>query len=233
MIFLVCVAIATVKSLSFSCQFEDRSQPPVGIVYQCRPTITGSGYTLEYVTGAHLSGRSNAQVDGLQIYSQTMTSLPSNIHRFFPNLAVLYIYNSNLRSISADDLWPFPNLLVFFTHSNPLVSLDGDLFIHTQKLRLLLVYYSQLQHVGYNLLKHLGVLMDADLRGNPCINAQANTKETIEALNHQLPISCPPSATTHLPTSTTHSPSECPYGCSRRIYELESKTAELSNQNAN
>lgn len=160
--------------------------------------------------------------------------------RFFPNLVVIDVANTKFQTISAEDLQPFPNLVYLNSIGNALISLDGDLFKYTRKLKYLTIYDSQLQHVGYNLLTGLDDLQEADFRSNPCSGMYATTKEGIEVLNRELPISCPPLDTTPkytevpqvtAPTAPPSTPAECSEACLERIVELETQVFKQNSKN--
>lgn len=244
MILLVIVfIIAGVENLNFHCTFRMFPWPVIDDVYECKAVVTGSGTLLATVSGDHLQGKTHAQVENLVFNDQTMYLLPTDINRFFPNLISLMIFNSNLLAINAVNLQPFPNMIIFAASNNPLVTIPGNLFNYTRKLAIIELYGNQLQHVGDNLLTGLEDLILVNFGSNPCISKAANTKEEIEELNSQLPISCPSSTettqatttvTTELPTTaneaattTTELPVECSAGCLKQIDELEARTREL------
>lgn len=76
--------------------------------------------------------------------------------------------------------------------------------MYTRKLRHVSISYSHLQHVGHDLLTGLDDLKFAMFRGHPCIDMDAATKEEIEELNRQLPISCNTLVTTTEPPALRH-----------------------------
>lgn len=206
----------------------------IGVRYTCYdPTISGSGDTITAVIGGHKIRKGNDQVECLAVYGQHMNSLPTNMDQYFKNLVGISIDLSWLFSISAEDLQPFPGLMYFRSHSNYLESIDGDLFKHTRNLKLVSMYNSQLEYVGYDLLTGLKDLVVADFTFNPCINTFANTSESIAELKRDLSIHCPPLNATVATVSTTpeialttNDFSATP--CTELIHEVKAKTLKLS-----
>lgn len=196
-------------------------------------TNAGIG-TLESVTGNHLSGKSNADVEYLYIHNQILTRFPTNIEAFFPFLIGIEWFNSNLLSIAPEDLEPFENLVIFSSFMNKLVSIDGRLFERAPKLRWISFYGNLIENVGYNLLENLPDLQYVSFGSNPCIDTIALTPNEIAELKVQLLISCPPIGGTTTTTTTTTTPqttstvsttpemsNECPSDCVDRIGSSE------------
>lgn len=196
------------NGIDFQCSFGNSLfSNPVGSVYTCsdvRITNSNTATSLESVYGIHESGKSNLNVKALFVSGDEtrLQKLPTNIESFFPNLEVLVWQYGNLESITADDLQPFPELKLLHLFRNEIVSLDSDLFQHSPKLVLLEMAYNQLTNVGIDLLKNLNDLEMAFLSGNPCIDFNAFTPETILELKEKLLIQCPPLTTTTTVTST-------------------------------
>lgn len=159
------------------------------------------------ITGNHLKGKSDKDVESLDLVFQFLPQLPDGIEIFFPNLKIIQIYQSNLESISKDVL-KFPNLLILYLGHNNLVTLDGDLFEFTPSLEEIWFDSNFPQHVGHDLFSNLDLLREAFFRSNPCIDRFAVTRQEVLNLNIELPISCPPAETTTIidPTSTSTTP---------------------------
>lgn len=177
-----------------------------GDVYQCRAVVrhSGSGRILDDVIGDHLSdGKSNVDVEHLNLWNQDMNFIPFSIDKFFPAIKAISWYNSKLLTITADDLKQFPNLIFLGLWMNNLVTLDGDLFKFTPKLQLIDVDGNQIENVGENLLSNLKDLTVADFSLNVCIDAFALTAEDIPDFIVKLEANCTtPTDTTTAETST-------------------------------
>ena len=200
-------------------------------VYSCdgRTIERGTEGNIEKISGSHMGGKTNNDVEGFNFEKQDISLIPKNTADVFPNLKCLNFFESNLLTISATDLQPFPELLVFAVMSNKIVSVDGDLFTHNLKLRYIDFDLNQLENVGHNLLGHLNQLKIADFNRNPCIKRLASTSAQIQELNILLPIHCPPLAPTTTkpaPTTTTKSPEICSLRCT-----LNDEVSELKRSN--
>jgi len=232
---LIIVALASSSSgVVMQCSFfqyiiwNDVSQ-----VYTCwyaRVTNYNDEATVTNITGNHIIGKTNADVEGFVIYLEpNLSRIPRGIENFFPNLIGLAWGNTNLTSLVADDLKPFPKLLSAWFPSNKFVSLHSDLFVHTPMVRHIDFGRNLLENVGSDLLTSLNNLTSALFNDNRCISFNANTSQSIQNLIAMLREQCPePETTTAIPTTTTLStttvdPEECPVGCSEKIELLQEK----------
>jgi Leucine-rich repeat (LRR) protein len=136
-----------------------------------------------------MAGKSNSDVEALDIYDQSLIVIPEELANIFPNLRYLGISRSNLLSIKANDL-KFPKLNILLILSNQIAIIDGNLFTFTRNLQWIFFNDNRIQNVGENLLAGLTALKQADFRDEICINQSATTPEAIQKLNLQLPISC-------------------------------------------
>lgn len=152
----------------------------------------GSSSSLDKVTGVHLPGKNNDDVETLNIYEQNLTFVPKNIDKFFKNLKLLAWFNSNLVQLSAVDLRPFPQLLVLSIRFNNLPSLDADLLKYNLKLRFVSFMSNRIRNVGRDLVTHLEELEWLDFALNTCTNRQARTRSEVISLSKLLPELCPP-----------------------------------------
>lgn len=143
----------------------------------------------------------------------SLATIPAGIENFFANLERFFWWNGNISTIDSSAFEPFKSLSILELGGNKLVSLEGDLFKHTPNLHEIYFDFNLLEHVGHDLLSGLTELVRVDFRRNPCIDKHATTPQTIQELNDQLPIQCPPIITPDPPTtitSTTSEPTECP-----------------------
>lgn len=227
---LACISIS--NGVHFNCTFTFEERVILGAVYHCRPTVveTESENTLQDVSGKHLSGYSNDDVQYIFVEGQNLEIIPKNIENFFPNLLGIEWYNSNLMTVSADDLKPFPQLKVFSVYINHLLTVDGDLFQFTPNLRWISFYDNNIQHVGPDLLTQLVDLGYADFRSNVCISKLANTAQLLSDLNAQLISKCPPLETTSLPTTVTELPESCPATCVKHIESSDDEIRKLKDK---
>jgi hypothetical protein len=162
----------------------------VGDLYVCHATVINDDSTLQ-IRGTHATGKSNADVEGLNYESQPLTEIPEELKNFYPNLKALIINHSNVSRVSAKNL-QFPKLQLLSIYYNKLTSLDGNLFVNNPKLIFISLDGNQIKHVGHDLLTDLNNLNLVFLFNNPCVNQEAITHEAIQSINRQLPKICPP-----------------------------------------
>lgn len=208
--------------VSFDCIFYESLWKNFGSPYACLATLTSSGgnFFLTQVNGDHLEQNENADVEVLGVVDSTLLrQIPRDIDKFFNNLIIMHWETKSLEFINANDLKPFPNLKVFAVFESKLVTIDGDLFQHTPHIQLIFFTYNRIEHVGHDLLTGLDKLSEVYFESNPCISASAQTKESIDELNAQLPLSCPPKPS---------GPAKCDAGCLELIESLQRTVAENS-----
>jgi Leucine rich repeat len=200
---LLIASLALSHALVYECLFKHVTYAVIEDGYECEATITdfGDSNTLTAITGDHLPGMTDADVNGVSSYSLNSTVIPRNLPNFFPNLEALKWDNTFLETISSEDLRPFPDLKFFWIDYNQIVSIDGNLFEHTPNLRLISIEKNQIRHVGQDLLTNLSSLQIIYFQANPCVDVIAYTQSGIQELSRDLPILCPPVPLTE-PTTT-------------------------------
>lgn len=201
-LFFVVLLDCPVKAIQFDCVFNSYVIDVAGAQYSCLAlTISNlDSKSLQSVTGVHQAGKVNDDVGYLFIVNaKSLTYFPTGIAEFFKNLEALAISGASLTSISAEDLRPFPGLLSFQLLGNQLTSVDGDLFKYTPKLQYLDLSNNKIAHIGQDLLTNLK-LTQLRLKGNACVDQNANTTASVLLLASQLPVLCP---SLDVPTTTT------------------------------
>lgn len=211
----------TVDSLVINCLFYGPMQFMDDAEYICRVTSLSNQEieTVEKVTGDHSSGKSLIDVEGIRFYGfeydLSLSSVPSNLNEFFPNLIDIGIHETGLKTLTINDLSHFPNLQKFSCGNNPIVSIPANFFQENLKLEFVQFYGSQvLRHIGENLLGSLAKLNWAYFDNNYCISRIAITIANVQELNKNLHIYCP-------------EVEQCPSSCSERSDNLEKRVEEL------
>lgn len=167
------------------------------------------------ITGAHsIPGKTNNDVIGLNIWNQNLRKIPQGIDGDFKNIQAFQVYNSKLGTIAKEDLRQFPNLILLSILKNDVLVIDGDLLAYNRKLLNVDFISNLLLHIGENLFQGLTTLVSVNFSNNPCVSSYRATPQSIQELNRQFPILCPPIA----PVST-----ECADSCVLRIKNLEEK----------
>lgn len=194
----LCIALAIFAqqndAITFDCSYTIDDWVLLNDVYGCtvKDLKIGDGdSTLESVSGAHIEGKGNDDVETLNIENSTFRTMPKEIDYFFPNLKGLRIVRAGLRSIGTDDLKPFPNLKVLCLWSNELSNLDGNLFINNPNIEFINFGSNQIQHVGPYFFSPLKNLIAGYFEENTCTN---HTKQfDVESLKFEITVRCPPS----------------------------------------
>jgi hypothetical protein len=192
------------QSFYLDCEFKIVNRAYDENFYEClsNTVVTGNSTTIEEVRGTHLSGKGNEDVERFWENGKTLTSFPTNLASFFPNLKVIFIYASLLQ-LSSSDLQPFPDLLRFHSWYGKFTSLDGDLFQYTRKLKFINFWAPALKNVGANLLTGLNDLVRVYFYASGCIGTlNANTPQLIQELKQKLLLQCPPLETSTSPLTT-------------------------------
>lgn len=194
----VCVLLAFLAhhydAITFDCLYSVDDWVILDKTYGCTVQnlkIKDGDQTLVSVSKVHLKGKTNKDVQTLNIENATVHTLPKNIEKSFPNLKALRVAQAKLRTIGSEDLKPFPQLRVLCLWANELTTLDGNLLVNNPSLEFINFGSNGIQHVGPNFFKPLKSLVAAYFEENTCIN---NTKQfAIEDLKFELAVKCPPS----------------------------------------
>ena len=194
---LLAVALfaAQSHSLTLECKFAIEDWINLNDVYGCasESVITEPGdrwEALTKVSGDHLEGKINGDVETLNIDNAVFHSIPRGIENFFPNLKGLRIVHAKLRSVESDDMRAFPNLKVLCLWGNELTTLNGNLFENSPELEVINFGANYLKHVGPNFFEPLTKLTTAFFDENICIN---NTKAAdVENVKFEVTVKCPP-----------------------------------------
>lgn len=180
-------------ALGFNCVYSTAYYLNVGEVYSCNATLLHDEQNIEKVTsvfGTHQSGKTHADVEGLQIFSQDMEFFPVNIEAFFPNIKSLGFFSNFISSVNSTHLAPFLNLLHLDLWRNRITMLDSNLLAGLESIRFFSVQENNIKHVGHDF-----ILPDSGLiffNSNPCISLGATRPDQIIDLRFQLLRNCPP-----------------------------------------
>lgn len=187
-------ALAVAQAVNFACTFVVR-RPPIAdsdLYYTCISSVESTeSSALERVSGDHDVGKSDVDVEYLNINQQSMPSFPEDIEKFFPNLKSLWIVESGLLSIGARDLRQLPQLIFLILRDNPITTLNSDLFSFTPELEYIEIVRCSIEKVGATLLARLDNLKYVDLTNNTCISANAADRAQVLALMPSISEQCP------------------------------------------
>lgn len=154
----------------------------------------------------HIAGYTNIDVNYIYIHNQTLSSLPQNLSKVFPNLQGIEIQNSNFTTISKSDLKNFKGLKLFSSWFSDIQFLEENLFEFNLELQWIAFRQSNLKSVGGNLIPanfDSSKIVRADFRNNPCVNVNTvDPADTLRLLTVRLAEMCPaPITTTTAPTT--------------------------------
>ena len=145
------------------------------------------------ITQNHLKGKTNKDVEFLDLSEQNFETLPRGIENFFPNLVGIRAYRNNLKRITKDDLKGYKNLKYLNLYNNDITTVESDLFSLSPKLQYINFGNNFIRNVArnaFNPLKNLQQLYFHD--GKMCINEHASTRDEIASLLSNLFVKCPP-----------------------------------------
>jgi hypothetical protein len=189
------ILVATLSignGLRYHCSFEMQNYDRLGSRYMCRATeIDEYGVNITEITGTHMPGRNNNDVEGFSAGSHHSPHFAGNLFTFFPNLKALDYVSCGIRSISSQQLFPYPQLRFLVMQGSQIQYLPGDLFRFTPNVEYISFPYSQIRHVGHQLLANMPNLHTVWIARNPCIDRNAFTWTDIQQLNTDLPYLCP------------------------------------------
>lgn len=161
--------------------------------YSCDGMISrhcDKSHDIVAVSKNHLKGKTRKDVVMLFLSNQTLSKLPKNLDKFFPNLSALDARHMGLKEISSEDL-NYPRLKVLYLGHNKLTTLSNDLFKNTPKLELFAFEYNEIKQIGgntFNSLRHLKYLYPGH---NVCTNLEATDDvDTIKKYKLQFRKTC-------------------------------------------
>lgn len=194
LIFLLAI-ISSSQAVTLHCNFTDTVQINLPFAYTCyMPIVTITNHTeyLTEVTGDHIFGRSNEDVDLLYIlHAVDLTFVPRGIENHFPNLIGIYIRECGVKTLRGDELHPFADMEWVSFRLNPnLQRIPGNFFEQTPKVHTIFFYDNDIRHVGENLLDSLENLRYVNFVWNYCIDMVGNGTAQIQLVIDALKRDC-------------------------------------------
>lgn len=129
--------------------------------------------TIQSITGIHLKGRSDKDVEEVWFNRTVLNYFPKGLHQIFPKLIFIWIYHCGLKAITRDDLSELKNLELIYLGNNKLTTLPSDLFEDMSKLKRISFTNNKLEFVSSQLFVPImnNGLTYADFRENKNIDA--------------------------------------------------------------
>ncbi|CRK90086.1 CLUMA_CG003804, isoform A, partial [Clunio marinus] len=90
------------------CDFKEH-----GVAYTCDihfSAITIPNMNIQSITGTHLEGKSDEDVEAIRFKDTTVNYFPQGLNKIFPNLKTVEIDNCGLKSITQRDLVGLENI---------------------------------------------------------------------------------------------------------------------------
>jgi hypothetical protein len=237
---IICALISSSIAININCRYEVTSYNfDMVNLYTCvvtHITLTGSP-RIESVTGSHLSGRTNADVQQINFGWSFATCagidfIPQGINDFFPNTLSLLVAACGINTLTGEELNEYQNLMSLTMRDNQIERIPGNFFQNNLKIQHINFINNTITRTGSGLLDHLDDLMSAYFDLNICINDRASQNRTgVLRLIETLRVNCsdPEDFTTTLSSTTvtsTHDPT-CPSGnTDQRICNLEEENKD-------
>lgn len=180
------------NSINIDCHFFLSPFGKNSEIYQCdtKSLNVEAPSIVSNISGAHLDGKKNSDVERLKIENQVCHFMPSGFDSFFPNLKSLRIVSTGLKKISLQDLKPFPLLEFIEIYANDVSSLQTDIFSSTLRLTSINFQDNKINKIGRDLLAPLKHLRKAHFNGNLCISQRADEPDKIKDLQEKLNKEC-------------------------------------------
>lgn len=191
--FLALCLIDKGASISLNCEFghkmwdyhEDYSNYMCETI-QIEEILTQNNREITEVTGDHSSHENLSDVKGFNVENKTVSYVPKNLLKFFPNIRALEIINCHLKEIRSEDLEPFGEKLNFLhLNDNDIEYLEQDLFAKNPNLLSLKFNNNNIKFVHAALFENLNQLRTLwmDTR-NPCFEGIEDVLEVEIAIKN-------------------------------------------------
>jgi Leucine-rich repeat (LRR) protein len=153
--------------MKLSCEFYMRSAGYRCIVKKIKPNDSND----VEVKGHHEEGRSNRNVQHLEIINIELTKIPRGLGSTFACTKVLWIQSCNLDQISQEDFAGFESLQSLSLKNNLISELSDGVFDNCRKLTYLSLQNNLLKYVEPKTFERLKKLKSLNLQYNTNINA--------------------------------------------------------------
>lgn len=184
---------------------------PAGMIYYCIAenaiSITSQDTAIiESISGTHISGKNNIDIDGILIRKKTVNYFPQRLEKIVKKLQVIWIQSSHLKQIHQSDLRAYGDLVYLDLDDNDIRELEQGLFDFNPKLKYISLSSNHISKVYPDIFDHLNELIYIILLYNNCLSKDArNNAEKVLKIIQEVKDKCPspPSTTTSLPHITS------------------------------
>lgn len=184
------------NAIIIDCTYSVTTLWTVNNIYVCsaRIVVIGDLQNVTDVSQNHLTGRSNEDVRGIVIQSQTLRFAPRNLEQFFPNLEAFDILRSQIEEITREDLVNFPNLRQLHLDGNNIQQIDQNLLEGNPLMAAISFSNNPIRHVDYKAFDALDELTTLAFQSTSCTNmAYTFNRGGVLHLMFMLLVNCPPS----------------------------------------
>lgn len=166
-------------------------------LYTCNATVylTGDDQRIESITGNHLAGKGNNDVQGFYIrYQWEVKKAPNDLYKFFPNIESITFSQTGIDYLDKEHLHGLSKLWAINYFNNSITSIGNDLFeSQPNTMQRIEFFNSPIEHIGYNVFSQMSKLTTLYITGTPCGITAIDNQTYIAS---QIPIiiqQCPPS----------------------------------------
>ncbi|KAG5669408.1 hypothetical protein PVAND_017295 [Polypedilum vanderplanki] len=148
------------KSFTIDCNYYTWNHDVVGDLYQCGTTNIpiSLGNIVTNVTGTHLIGKSNRDVEAIYILGNWILSfVPKDFSYFFPNIKAINIYHTTIERLYGDEFNEFPQLEYLTIINSNLTTISSKIFERTPNIKNVRFRNGMLNRVGYNIFSSIDV----------------------------------------------------------------------------
>jgi Leucine-rich repeat (LRR) protein len=148
-VLILVLAVTSIQAQDLECLYEQRNpQSP----YTCDLRIDNPAGSDDFtaIPGVHLTGRSNADVELVNVVNQNTPIIPAIICRQFPNLRELFMPGSNVERLTDNAFLSCLNLRTIALIFNSLTEIPDNVFRNNWQLETIYLSWNSIEQIGTN-----------------------------------------------------------------------------------
>jgi hypothetical protein len=126
----------------------------------------------------HHKYKTNNDVRGISLYTNSTTYFPQNLGHFFQNLEFIHLKYGRVRKISQSDLKPHRRLRLIYLDENDIERIEKDLFKYNLDLEAIMLDNNKIFSIDSKVFDHLNKLTSLELYRNICIDKWSKNNRT-------------------------------------------------------
>lgn len=170
-------------AIPLKCQFRIESKTDYECFIDSLEIHSKDNRNITQVTGAHASGKTNDNVNGIRALHANIEFFPRGLEKFFKNLEYFHIWQSNLSEITGDDLRAFRRLKKFDVFDNDIEEIEDDLFDYTPNLEFISLASNEIWRVENGTFDGLKSLKKLDFDKNVCYKGDDDEEKLQELID--------------------------------------------------